>query len=87
MANPGDSIRACIERASLCSHLAKLTTGSLRRKLYGLKNQNIRAAIAGNSIELEIKCDRDRYFGLLSIGVRGAHAIRVHSHENWIDAA
>lgn len=83
----GDSARACIERAALCSHLAKVARGRLRGKLYELKNQNIRSAIVKWSSKIEIKCDRDRHFGLLSIGLRGTHSVRVHSHENWIDAA
>lgn len=82
-----DSARVCIERAALCSHLAKLASGRLRGKLYGLKNQNIRSAIANWSGKIDIKCDRDRHFGLLSIGLRGARSNRVHTHENWIDAA
>lgn len=83
----GDSARDCIERAALCSHLAKLMNGRLRMQLYELKNQNIRTAMTKWSRRIDIKCDRDRHFGLLSIGLRGASAIRVHSHENWIDAA
>lgn len=82
-----ESARVCIERAWLCSRLAKLVGGGLRAKLYRMKNQNIRAAIAGGSAKLEITFDNDRHIGLLSIGIRGANEFRVHSHESWIAAA
>lgn len=83
----GDSARQCLRRAALCSSLAKLARGSVRKQLYRLKNLNIRAALRCASGLVEIRADRDRYFGLLSVRLAGADGVRVHTHENWIDAA
>lgn len=83
----GDTARQRLCRADLCSRLAKLVRGQARKKLYQLKNANIRAALEHSSNQIEIRGDRDRYFGLLSVGLKGTHCIRVHTHENWIEAA
>ena len=83
----GDSAHQCLRRADLCSRLAKLVRGDARKKLYRLKNANIRAALERNSGEVEVHADNDRYFGLLSVRLRGSDNVRVHTHENWIDAA
>lgn len=82
-----DSARACLLRASVCSRLAKLVAGSVRRKLYQLKDQNILRAIVLSGGEVEIRCDKDLYFGLISIRLNGFERVRVHSHENWLAAA
>lgn len=84
---PGDSARQCLRRARMCSRLAKLVRGQARKKLYRLKNANIRAAIKCGSGQLEIRADHDRYFGLLSVRLNGSDGLRLHTHENWIDAA
>ncbi len=82
-----DTARQCLRRAALCSHLAKLARGRARRKLYRLKNANIRAALHCSPGLVEIRADHDRYFGLLSVRLNGADGVRVHTHENWVDAA
>ena len=84
---PGESACQCLRRAALCSRMAKLCTGRLRRKLYRLKNMNIRAALRCSDGAVEVHADLDRYVGLLSVRLTGAPAVRVHTHENWIDAA
>lgn len=84
---PGDTARHCLRRANLCSRLAKLVRGQARKKLYRLKNENIRAAVERSADQIEIRCDRDRHFGLLSVRLKGRDLVRVHTHENWIDAA
>ena len=83
----GDTARQCLSRAALCSRLAKIARGLVRKKLYRLKNANIRAALRCAPGLVEIRADRDRYFGLLSVRLDGADGVRVHTHENWIDAA
>lgn len=83
----GDTARTCMRRADTCSRLAKLVRGKARKKLYRLKNENIRAALRCSSGQIEIHCDRDRHFGLLSVRLVGRDPVRVHTHENWIDAA
>lgn len=83
----GDSARHCLLRAALCSHLAKLVRGRVRKTLYRLKNANIRAALDCPSEEVEVRSDHDRYFGLLSVRLTESDGVRVHTHENWIDAA
>ena len=83
----GDTARQCMGRAALCSRLAKLVRGQARKKLYRQKNANIRSASRCSSGLIEIQADRDRYFGLLSVRIGGPGGIRVHTHENWIDAA
>ncbi|HMQ14384.1 MAG TPA: hypothetical protein PKC49_00265 [Phycisphaerae bacterium] len=52
-----------------------------------MKNVNIRAALRCSPGLVEIRADRDRYFGLLSVRLNGPDGVRVHTHENWIDAA
>lgn len=83
----GDTARQCLKRAALCSRLAKLVRGDARKKLYRLKNANIRATLRCSSAAVEIHGDQTRYFGLLSVQLNGADSVRVHTHENWIDAA
>lgn len=83
----GDTARQCLERAALCSRLAKIVRGYARKKLYRLKNTNIRAALRCSSEFIEIRADRDRYFGLLSVRFNGSNSVRVHTHGNWIYAA
>lgn len=79
--------RDCIARAALCSRLAKLVTGPLRAKLYHIKDQNIRAVLNSNRNAVEITSDHDHYFGLLSVRLLGKTTIRVHTHENWLEAS
>lgn len=76
-----------MRRAALCSHLAKLVRGQPKKKLYRLKNENIRSALKTKSALVEVACDWDRHFGLLSIRLHGTDGVRVHTHENWINAA
>jgi hypothetical protein len=76
-----------MRRAALCSRLAKLVGGQARRKLYRLKNTNIRTARKCSPELIEVHADQDRYFGLLSVRISGPDGVRVHTHENWIDAA
>lgn len=83
----GDTARQCLRRADLCSRLAKLVRGQARKKLYRLKNANIRTALERNSGQIAVHADNDRYFGLLSVRLNDSDDIRVHTHENWIDAA
>lgn len=83
----GDTARQNLWRASLCSRLAKLVRGQARKKLYRLKNTNIRAALECSSGLVEIRADRSRYFGLLSVRLNGSDGVRVHTHENWMDEA
>ena len=83
----GDTARQCLSRAALCSRLAKLARGRERKKLYRLKNANVRAALRCSSGVVEIHADHDRYFGLLSVRLTGSDGVRVHTHENWIDVA
>ena len=85
--SPSDSARQCLGRAALCSRLAKRAPGPCRKKLYRLKNENIRAASRCAPGRVHVHSDHDRYFGLLSVQIDGAHGLRVHTHENWIDAA
>ena len=75
-----------IRRADLCSRLAKLARGRTRKKLYRLKDANIRATLRNPSGAVEIHADRDRYFGLLSVRLKRTR-VRVHTHENWIVVA
>ena len=82
-----DTARQCLMRAALCSRLAKLVRGRARKMLYRLKNANIRAALRCSSGLVEIHSDQSRYFGLLSVRLNGPDCVRVHTHENWIDAA
>lgn len=81
-----DTAPQCLRRAALCSRLAKVVRGHVRQKLYRLKNRNIRAATKRSSSRIEVVADNDRYFGLLSVRLNGSHGVRVHTHENWIDA-
>jgi hypothetical protein len=83
----GDTALQYMRRAALCSRLAKLVRGQARKKLYRLKNANIRSARRCSSGLIEIHVDQDRYFGLLSVRINGPDGVRVHTHENWIDAA
>jgi len=83
----GDTALQCMRRAALCSRLAKFVGGQARKKLYRLKNTNIRAARRCAPGLIEIRADQDRYFGLLSVRISGPGGVRVHTHENWIDAA
>jgi len=83
----GDTARGCLMRAALCSRLAKLVRGRAQKKLYRLKNANIRAALRSSSGLVEVRADQTRYFGLLSVQLNGSDGVRVHTHENWIDAA
>lgn len=83
----GDTARQCLRRAALCSRFAKLVRGQARKKLYRLKNANIRAALNCTSGLVEIRADQSRYFGLLSVRLNGLDGVRVHTHENWMDAA
>ena len=83
----GDSARQCLRRADLCSRFAKCCRGQTQKKLYRLKNLNIRTALSCPTSDVEVVVDRDRYFGLLSVRLNGTDGLRVHSHENWIDAA
>ena len=82
----GDTARQRLERAALCSRLAKLARGHARKKLYRLKNANIRAALRCSPELVEIHADHGRYFGLLSVRLNRSKGVRVHTHENWIDA-
>lgn len=82
----GDTARQCLRRAALCSRLAKLVRGYVREKLYRLKNANIRAALKCSPELIEVLADNDRYYGLLSVRLSGSNGVRVHTHENWIDA-
>ena len=84
--SPTDSARECLSQAAVCSRLAKLVTGTVRAKLYLLKNRNIRVAITSRRSGVEICCDRDLYFGLLSVRLKDGN-MRVHTHENWLLAA
>lgn len=79
--------RECLHRALMCSRLAKLSVGTLQRKLYRLKHQNIRAAIALEHSALVIRVDHDRYWGLISIALLADRRVSLHTHENWITAA
>ncbi len=81
-----DTARQCLERAELCSRLAKRARGQLRTKMYRLKDANIRAALRAAPEGIEIVADNDRYFGLLSVSLRGCDGVRVHTHENWMGA-
>lgn len=83
----GDTARECLSRAALCSRLAKLARGHARKTLYRLKNANIRAALRCSPELVEIHADQGRYFGLLSVRLSRSESVRVHTHENWIDAA
>lgn len=83
----GDAARQCLRRAALCSRLAKFVRGQARKKLYRLKNENIRAALRCSSALVEIHGDQSCHFGLLSVRLNGSGGVRVHTHENWIDAA
>ena len=85
--SPADSAQACMRRAVLCSRLAKLAHGALRDRLYRLKNNNVRIARDHHPGSLEFDVDRDRFFGLLSVRLRGAPSVCVHTHENWLDPA
>ena len=82
----GDTARQWLRRARLCSRLAKLVRGHSRKKLYRLKNANIRAALDGDSGSIAVHGDRIRYFGLLSVQFTGRELVRVHTHENWLNA-
>ncbi len=82
----GEHARQCLQRAALCSRLAKLVQGNVRDKLYRLKNANICAAIRSSPGLIEVSVDNDRFFGLLSVRLIGANDVRVHTHENWIEA-
>lgn len=81
-----DSAQQCLIRAAMCSRLAKLVGGQVRKKLYRLKNANIRAALKRPSGSVEVVADNDRYLGLLSVRLCGSESLRVHTHENWLDA-
>lgn len=83
----GDNAREYLSRAALCSRLAKLTRGHARKKLYRLKDANIRAALRCSPGLVEIHADHGRCFGLLSVRLNRSEGVRVHTHENWIDAA
>lgn len=83
----GDTARQCMRRAALCSRLAKLVRGQERKKLYRQKNANIRAARRCASALIDVCADQGRYFGLLSVRINGSGGVRVHTHENWINAA
>ena len=85
--SPSDSAQACMRRAVSCSRLAKVAHGALRDRLYGLKNSNIRVARDHHPQSLEFDVDSDRFFGLLSVRLRAAPSVRVHTHENWLDPA
>jgi hypothetical protein len=81
----GDTARECMMRAAVCSRFAKLVAGAARERLYRLKNANIRAALRCSRGVIEVVVDRDRCYGLLSVRLRGADNVRVHTHENWIN--
>ncbi len=82
----GDSVRQCLLRAAICSRLAKIVSDvPLRRKLYRYKHQNIRACLAQSRGEVEVRADRDRYFGLLSVRLCNGTGVWVHTHQNWIN--
>lgn len=83
------SPRECVRKARVCNRLAKLKlfTGQLRRKLYRLKNRNIRAAFEINQEALSVRVDNDRYFGLLSVALKADPDERLHTHENWLGTA
>ena len=50
----GEHARHHLERAQLCSRIAKIAQGNARDKLYRLKNENINAAIHSSSEAFEI---------------------------------
>ena len=85
--SPADSAQVCMRRAVSCSRLAKVAHGALRDRLYCLKNSNIQFARDHHPRSLEFDVDSDRFFGLLSVRLRGAPSVRVHTHENWLDPA
>jgi len=76
-----------MRRAALCSRLAKIIRGHGRKKLYRQKDANIRAARMRSSGLIEIHADQGRYFGLLSVRINGPGGVRLHTHENWMNAA
>ncbi len=81
------SAAECLQRAQSCNHLAKMATGATRRKLYRLKDRNLRQALSVDANGLVVSVDHDSHFGLLSISSRETPSIRLHSHENWLASA
>lgn len=81
----GDTALQCLKRAALCSRLAKLVRVPTQKKLYRLKNANIRASLRCSSGLVEIRPDQGRYFGLDSVQFNGVERVRVHTHENWLN--
>ena len=79
------NVTECMRRAYLCNKLAKLVRGHLRHRLYRMKDSNILKARELGILQLRITVDHDLHHGLLSIGLRDDPAIRVHTHENWLD--
>jgi hypothetical protein len=73
--------------ASLCNRLAKLARGRTRADMYRLKNKCLRRLIAADDRLIDVLVDKDRFPGLLSIRLRIAPKLSLHSHENWLDAA
>jgi hypothetical protein len=71
-------------RAALCSRLAKIATGAIKRELYRLKNCNVRYSIELGSSAILISVDSDLFIGLLSVQLRGHPGLRIHTHENWL---
>lgn len=86
-ATHGDSAEQCLRLARLCSRLAKLVRGSMREKLYRLKNDNISEALRRSPSRVQICSDMECFPGLLSVWLVGQPRVRVHTHENWFDAA
>lgn len=84
---PVDSAFASMTRADLCSRMAKMVGGHTQKKLYRLKDKNIRFAMVNHPSDLKLSCDRDKYFGLLSVRLMSHGGLRLHTHENWINVA
>lgn len=79
--------KECVHKSRVCNRLAKLVTGQLRRKLYRLKDRNIRAAFELNQEALSVRVDNDLHFGLLSVALKADPDVRLHTHENWLGTA
>jgi len=84
---PTDSARECLLRAVTCNRLAKLAIGSTRRKLYRLKDKNIKLALKAHPADVEVCCDHELYPGLMSVRLKDAVHLRLHTHENWLREA
>jgi hypothetical protein len=90
-----DFLRPCVrdtptflmQKAVVCSAVAKMARGHTRRSLYRIKDQNLVAVQRDYPEQISIKTDHDRYVGLLSFSCRARPGLRVHSHPGWLGAA